>query len=66
MISYLTDMDGVLHREGEIIPGAKEFIGALRSEDIDFMVLTNNSIQTPRDLSAKLMRMGLDLSLIHI
>ena len=53
MISYLTDMDGVLHREGEIIPGAKEFIGALRSEDIDFMVLTNNSIQTPRDLSAR-------------
>ena len=61
MISYLTDMDGVLHREGEIIPGAKEFVGALRSEDIDFMVLTNNSIQTPRDLSAKLMRMGLDI-----
>ena len=43
-------MDGVLHREGEIIPGAKEFISALRSEDIDFMVLTNNSIQTPRCL----------------
>ena len=61
MISYLTDMDGVLHREGEIIPGAKEFIGTLRSEDIDFMVLTNNSIQTPRDLSAKLQRMGLDI-----
>ena len=61
MISYLTDMDGVLHKEGEFIPGAKEFISTLRDEDIAFMVLTNNSMQTPRDLSAKLRRMGLDI-----
>lgn len=61
MISYLTDMDGVLHKEGEIISGAKEFISTLRNEDIAFMVLTNNSMQTPRDLSAKLQRMGLDI-----
>lgn len=54
-------MDGVLHKEGEIIPGAKEFITTLRDEDIAFMVLTNNSMQTPRDLSAKLQRMGLDI-----
>ena len=61
MISYLTDMDGVLHREGDVIPGAQEFISALRREDIEFMVLTNNSMRTPRDLSAKLQRMGLDI-----
>jgi len=61
MISYLTDMDGVLHREGSVIPGAEEFITALREEEIPFMVLTNNSMQTPRDLSAKLVRMGLNI-----
>ena len=61
MISYLTDMDGVLHREGSVIPGAEEFISALREEEIPFMVLTNNSMQTPRDLSAKLVRMGLNI-----
>ncbi len=61
MISYLTDMDGVLHREGAVIPGAEEFISALREEEIPFMVLTNNSMQTPRDLSAKLVRMGLHI-----
>ncbi|WP_066526745.1 HAD-IIA family hydrolase [Corynebacterium bouchesdurhonense] len=60
-ISYLTDMDGVLHREGEPIAGASEFISTLREEGIEFMVLTNNSIQTPRDLSAKLVRMGLEI-----
>ena len=48
MISYLTDMDGVLHREGEIIPGAQEFISALRREDIEFM----------RDPFARQQRMG--------
>ena len=61
MISYLTDMDGVLHREGSVIPGAEEFVSALREEEIPFMVLTNNSMQTPRDLSAKLVRMGLHI-----
>lgn len=65
-IAYLTDMDGVLHREGDMIPGADEFISRLRDEDIPFMVLTNNSMQTPRDLSAKLTRMGLHIEPEHI
>ncbi|MBZ8178451.1 HAD-IIA family hydrolase [Corynebacterium poyangense] len=58
-ISYLTDMDGVLIREGEMIPGADRFLHALAAHDIEFMVLTNNSIHTPRDLSARLKSQGL-------
>src|SRR5699024_12824227 len=42
MISYLSDMDGVLIKEGEMIPGADKFIQSLRDNDIIFMVLTNN------------------------
>lgn len=61
MISYLTDMDGVLIREGEMVPGADRFLAALREQDIEFMVLTNNSILTPRDLAARLQRTGLDI-----
>lgn len=61
-ISYLTDMDGVLHKEGEMIAGADAFIQRLHDEAIPFMVLTNNSMQTPRDLSAKLVRMGLHIA----
>ena len=49
-----------------MIPGADEFISRLRDEDIPFMVLTNNSMQTPRDLSAKLTRMGLHIEPEHI
>jgi NagD protein len=59
--SWLTDMDGVLVHEGQPIPGAPEFIGKLRSSGRPFLVLTNNSIYTARDLHARLKRMGLEV-----
>lgn len=61
MISYLSDMDGVLLKEGDMIPGADTFVQALYDNGIEFMVLTNNSMSTPRDLSARLLRTGLDI-----
>lgn len=48
--AWLTDMDGVLVHEEKAIPGANEFIGALRDKGTPFLLLTNNSIYTPRDL----------------
>ncbi len=59
--SWLTDMDGVLVHEGQPVPGAPEFIGKLRSSGKPFLVLTNNSIYTARDLQARLKRMGFDV-----
>lgn len=59
--SYLTDMDGVLVHEEHLVPGADEFLAELRDNDIKFLVLTNNSIYTPRDLRARLLRTGLDI-----
>ncbi|HEX6500737.1 MAG TPA: HAD-IIA family hydrolase [Micromonosporaceae bacterium] len=59
--SWLTDMDGVLVHEGQPVPGAPEFIGRLRESGKPFLVLTNNSIYTPRDLHARLSRMGFDV-----
>jgi hypothetical protein len=56
--SWLTDMDGVLVHEGNPDPGAPEFIGRLRQSGKPFLVLTNNSIYTPRDLCARLARLG--------
>ena len=58
---WLTDMDGVLVREGEALPGAAEFLEALVNHERRFLVLTNNSIYTPRDLTARLTRAGIDL-----
>ncbi len=58
---WLTDMDGVLVSEGEAIPGAADFIARLQEKGRRFLVLTNNSIWTPRDLAARLARGGLDV-----
>ncbi len=59
--SWLMDMDGVLVHEEEAIPGADRFIAALRDREIPFLVLTNNSIYTRRDLAARLRASGLDI-----
>jgi NagD protein len=59
--TYLMDMDGVLVHEEHLIPGADKLIEELRAKDIQFLVLTNNSIYTRRDLRARLHRTGLDL-----
>ncbi|HEX5568687.1 MAG TPA: HAD-IIA family hydrolase [Streptomyces sp.] len=64
--SWLTDMDGVLIHEGVPIPGADEFLKKLRESGRPFLVLTNNSIYTPRDLHARLKRMGLDVPVENI
>jgi NagD protein len=56
---WLTDMDGVLVHEGQALPGAADFLQRLVERERRFLVLTNNSIFTPRDLSARLVRAGL-------
>ncbi len=55
------DMDGVLVHEEHAIPGAAEFVARLRERELPFLVLTNNSRFTRRDLAARLRRMGLDV-----
>ena len=55
------DMDGVLVREQDPIPGAQEFLARLQELGTPFLVLTNNSMYTPRDLAARLRRSGLEV-----
>ena len=59
--TWLTDMDGVLVHEEDPIPGAAEFIEALKAIGLKFLVLTNNSIFTRRDLRARLLGSGIDV-----
>ena len=58
---WLTDMDGVLVHENRPILGAAELLAQWRDTGTPFLVLTNNPIFTPRDLSARLARSGLDV-----
>lgn len=59
--TWLTDMDGVLVHEDVPIPGATDFVDALKASGLSFLVLTNNSIYTPRDLRARLLGSGIDV-----
>ncbi|WP_415646859.1 HAD-IIA family hydrolase [Stackebrandtia soli] len=58
---WLSDMDGVLVNEGIPVPGAGKFLQTLTDSGKRFLVLTNNSIYTPRDLHVRLRAAGLNV-----
>jgi NagD protein len=64
--SYLIDMDGVLVSGRTLIPGADRFIEQLKARAVEYLVLTNNSIYTPRDLAHRLQAVGLDIPVERI
>lgn len=59
--NYLMDMDGVLVRGRTPIPGATDFIDRLTQQGIPFLVITNNSLYTPRDLAHRLQTGGINI-----
>ncbi|QDU40701.1 putative hydrolase YutF [Maioricimonas rarisocia] len=63
---FLIDMDGVIYRGSELIPGADRFVNQLLEQDIPFLFLTNNSQRTCRDVAKKLDRMGIPVDERHI
>ena len=50
---YLIDMDGVIYRGSQLIPGAERFINQLLQDDIPFLFLTNNSQRTRLDVDVE-------------
>ena len=63
---FLIDMDGVLYRGSQLIPGADLFIEQLRRREIPFRFLTNNSQRTRRDVVAKLAHLGIEAEDEHV
>src|SRR3954470_11871808 len=63
---FLIDMDGVIYRERQLIPGADRFINSLLDRGVPFAFLTNNSQRTRRDVAMKLSRMGILVDEAHI
>lgn len=62
----LIDMDGVIYRGSELIPGADRFVQSLLEREVPFLFLTNNSQRTRRDVVTKLSRMGIDVDENHV
>lgn len=58
MYGLLIDMDGVIYKSSQLIPGADTFIQSLHERRVPFLFLTNNSQRTRRDIAAKLRTMG--------
>ena len=62
----IIDMDGVLYRGDEAIPGAKEFFAFLRERPTGFILATNNSTRTAQQYVDKLAQMGVEVTLEEI
>jgi NagD protein len=63
--AFICDMDGVIYHGNKVLPGVVEFVEWLQSENKAFLVLTNSSERTPRELHEKLKRMGVDVGVEH-
>ena len=63
---FMIDMDGTVYKGGDVIPGAIEFIEALKARDIPFVFLTNNSSGARDRYLQKLLRMGFDVDISNV
>lgn len=64
--NLIVDMDGVLYRGQESLPGAGELLTYLVAEAVPFILATNNSTLTPGQYVAKLARLGMEVTEDHI
>ena len=62
---FICDMDGVIYHGNRLLDGAKQFVNWLQENDKKFLFLTNSSKHPPRELSQKLLRMGLEVGEEH-
>lgn len=63
--AFLIDMDGVVNKGRNLIPGSKEFVDRLQREKFKFLFLTNNSYYTPFQLNRHLSELGIDVGEDH-
>ena len=56
---YLIDLDGTIFKGTDVIPGAKEFIKKLKTKNIPYVFITNNSALTAESLINRLSQMGI-------
>ena len=64
--AWLLDLDGVVYRGDEPIPGAVEFIAWLQQTGQPFLFLTNHSARTTESFAEKLRQMGMSVDAGHV
>lgn len=58
----ILDMDGVLNRGDQVLPGAAAFMAGLARDGVPHVLLTNNARATPEAYSAKLRGFGITVA----
>jgi HAD superfamily hydrolase (TIGR01450 family) len=56
--TYLLDLDGVVYRGNQLLPGAAEFVAWADANDRKVVFVSNNSFATVAEVTAKLARLG--------
>jgi len=64
--TYLIDLDGVVYRGEEIVPGAREFVAWLNAHHKKYLFLTNNSFASETQVLEKLGRLGISSDGSHV
>lgn len=59
--SVICDIDGVLLHDNTAVPGAKEFLSHLLTQETPLVILTNYPVQTAQDLANRFHAAGLDV-----
>lgn len=64
--TYLIDLDGVIYRGNELLPGAKEFVAWLQAHSKKYLFLTNNSFASEEQVMGKLADLGITTDTSHL
>ncbi len=62
---FICDMDGVIYHGSKLLDGVDKFLDWVHRENKNFLFLTNSSERSPRELSHKLARLGLEIDPSH-
>ncbi len=62
---FIIDMDGVIYHGNRLIAGAVEFVVWLEERKKKYLFLTNSSERSPRELSQKMARLGMQVDERH-
>ncbi len=64
--AFIFDMDGVLYRGKQALPGVNEIIAALEARGLPYLLATNNSTATPADYVRRMAEYGVTVTESHL
>jgi 4-nitrophenyl phosphatase len=59
--ALIIDLDGVVWRGRQALPGAQDFFALLRARGLAFVLATNNATAPPREVRARLRELGVEV-----